>query len=53
MENEFKQAVEMINSCIGSVDAEVNINPVERLYAESLYYRCKEYVKVYDEHKYW
>lgn len=43
----------MINSCIGSVNAEVNITPDEGLYADSLYYRCKEYMKVYEEHKYW
>lgn len=53
MQNEFKQAVEIINSCIGSVNAEVNITPDEGLYADSLYYRCKEYMKVYDDHKYW
>lgn len=53
MENEFKQTVEMINSCIGSVNAEVNITPDEGLYADVLYYRCKEYMKAYDNHQYW
>lgn len=53
MENEFKQTVELINSCIGSVNAEVNITPDEGLYADSLYYRCKEYVEAYDNHQYW
>jgi len=53
MTNEFKQAVEVLNSCIGSVYAEVHITPDEGLYSDSLYYRCKEYIKVYDEHKYW
>ena len=53
MTNEFKQAVELLNSCIGSVNAEVNITPDEGLYADVLYYRCKGYMKAYDEHKYW
>lgn len=53
MNNEFKDALELLNSCIGSVQCEVTITQDEGLFADSLYYRCREYMKAYDEHNYW
>ena len=50
MKNEFKEAVELINSCIGSVKAEVSFTSDEGFYAYSLYFRCREYMAAYDEH---
>lgn len=52
MKNEFKDALESLNSCIGSIECEVTITSDEGLYADSLYYRCREYMKAYDEHMY-
>lgn len=52
MKNEFKSALELLNSCIGSIECEVTITSDEGLYADSLYYRCREYMKAYDEHIY-
>ena len=51
--NEFRQAVEKLNDCISNVQCGVSITSDEGLYADSLYYRCREYIKEYDEAKYW
>lgn len=53
MKNEFKDALESLNSCIGSIECEVTITSDEALFATSLYYRCRDYMKAYDEHEYW
>ena len=47
--NEFKEALEKVNSCIATIKCECSITPDEGLYADSLYYRCREYMKVYHE----
>lgn len=52
MENEFKDAVIAINKCIGTIKCECSITPDEGLYADSLYYRCREYMQEYDKAKY-
>lgn len=49
--NEWKQALEMLNSCIANIKCGVTITPDEGLLADSLYYRCKEYTEVYDKVK--
>lgn len=51
--NEFKQALESLNGCIATIKAECSITPDEGLYADSLYYRCREYMQAYDNAKYW
>lgn len=52
MDNEFKKAVELLNSCIASLECEVTITSDEGLFADSLYYRCREYMKAYVVHRY-
>lgn len=51
--NEFKSALEMVNSCLATINCGCSITPDEGLYADSLYYRCREYMQAYDESKYW
>lgn len=51
--SEFKEALEKLNDCIATIKCECSISPDEGLYADSLYYRCKEYMKAYDDAKYW
>lgn len=52
MQNEFEEAVKLLNACIGSVSCGVTLSPAEDLFADSLYYRCREYMKVYWEQKF-
>lgn len=51
--NEWKDAVENLNSCIATINCGCSISPDEGLLADSLYYRCREYMKAYDNAKYW
>ena len=53
MNNEFKDCLELLNSCISTLNCGCSITPDEGLYADSVYYRCKEYMRVYNEAKYW
>lgn len=50
--NEFKDALEKINGCIGTIKCGCSISADEGLYADSLYYRCKEYMRLYNEFKF-
>lgn len=52
MKNEFKDALELLNSCIGSIECEVTITSDEGMFADSLYYRCRAYMEAYDVHHY-
>ena len=51
--SEFEIAGEMLNSCIGTIKCGCQITPDEGLDADYLYYRCRDYMKAYDEAKYW
>ena len=53
MNNEFKDCLEFLNACIATINCGCSITPDEGLYADSVYYRCKEYMRVYNEEKYW
>lgn len=53
MNNEFKEALEQLNSCIATIKCGCTITPDEGLFADSIYYRCKEYIKEYENAKYW
>lgn len=50
--NEFKEALEKVNCCIATIVFECSMTPDEGLYADSLYYRCREYMRVHDEAKF-
>ena len=52
MINEFKEALEMVNSCIGTIKCGCTTTSDEWIYADSLYYRCREYMNAYDNAKY-
>lgn len=52
MNNEFEEALSLLNACIGSVKCEVKITSYEGFFADCLYYRCREFMKAYDEHNY-
>ena len=51
--SEFKETLEKLNGCICTIKCGCSIMPDEGLYADSIYYRCREYMKAYDEAKYW
>ena len=51
--SEFEETLNGLNGCIATIKAECSITPDEGLYADSIYYRCKEYIKAYDDAKYW
>lgn len=51
--DEFKDALEKVNGCIATINGGCSITPDEGLYADSLYYRCKEYMQAYDKAEYW
>lgn len=51
--SEFEETLKGLNGCIGTIKSGCSITPDEGLYADSLYYRCREYMQVYDEDKYW
>lgn len=51
--SEFEETLKGLNGCIGTIKCGCSITPDEGLYADSLYYRCREYMKAYDEAKYW
>ena len=53
MNNEFKDCLELLNACIAPINCGCSITPDEGLYADSVYYRCKEYMRVYNEARYW
>lgn len=47
--NEWKKSLEHLNSCIATMKCGCSITPDERLYVDSIYYRCKEYIKAYEK----
>lgn len=51
--NEWNNAFVYLNSCIATMKCGCSITPDEGLLADSIYYRCKEYIQVYDDTKYW
>lgn len=50
--DEWKNALEYLNSCIATMKCGCSITPDEGLLADSIYYRCKEYIKAYEEMRY-
>lgn len=50
--SEFEETLKGLNGCIGTIKCGCSIKSDEGLYADSLYYRCREYMKAYDEAKY-
>lgn len=50
--SEFEQTLKGLNGCIATIKAECSITPDDGLYADSIYYRCKEYIKAYEDAKY-
>lgn len=46
--NEFKEALEKLNGCIGTISCGCSMTSDEGLYADSLYYRCHAYIKAYE-----
>lgn len=51
--SEFEKTLNFLNGCISTIKGGCSITPDEGLWADSLYYRCREYMKAYDEAKYW
>lgn len=51
-ENEWKIALENLNSCIANIKCGCSITSDEGLLADSIYYRCKEYIKAYEYMRY-
>lgn len=49
--SEFEETLKKLNGCIGTIKCGCIITPNEEFYAVSLYYRCREYMKAYDEAK--
>ena len=47
-EQEFQKALELLNACIGSLECEVSLTSQAEFYANSIYYRCEEYRKTYN-----
>lgn len=50
--SEFEETLNGLNGCIGTIKCECSITSDEGLYADSLYYRCHEYIKAYENAKY-
>ena len=50
--SEFEQTLNDLNGSIATIKAGCTITPDEGLYADSIYYRCKEYIKAYKDAKY-
>lgn len=48
-EQEFRKAVELINSCIGTLQCGCNMDDVSYFYCDSLYFSCKKYMAAYRE----
>lgn len=48
-EQEFRQAVELINSCIATLQCGCEMTEESNFYSDSLYYRCKKYMAAYRE----
>lgn len=53
MKNEFKDCLELLNACISTLNCGCVVSPDEDLYAESIYYRCKQYLRVFEDRKSW
>ena len=50
--NEWLAALENLNGCIATIKCGCTITRDDGLIANSLYYRCKEYMKAYYEAKF-
>lgn len=51
--NEWQAALENLNGCIATIKCGCIITLDESISADSLYFRCKEYLKAYEDAKYW
>lgn len=50
--SEFEETLIGLNGCISTIKCGCSITSEDGLYAESIYYRCREYMKAYNEAKY-
>ena len=48
-DNEWVKAVQVVNSCIATLNCGCHVSEDEELYVESLYYRCRQYERVYQD----
>lgn len=48
-EQEFRKAVELINSCTATLQCGCNMDDVSYFYSDSLYFSCKKYMAAYRE----
>lgn len=49
--NEWVKAVDLINGCIATLNCGCHVTVDEEVYAESLYYRAKQFLRVYEDWK--
>ena len=50
--NEFFETLEKLNGCIATLQAGCTLSSDEGLYADSIYYRCKQYIEAYQNAMY-
>lgn len=48
-DNEWVKAVQLLNACIATLNCGCNVSEDEEVYVESLYYRCRQYERVYQD----
>lgn len=47
--SEFKKALELLNSCIASIECGCNMTEDDRFWADSLKRRCQYFDSIWDE----
>lgn len=48
-EQEFRIAVDMINSCIATLECGCEMTEMSNFYSDTLYFRCKKFMAAYKE----
>lgn len=48
-DNEWYQAVKLLNSCIATLNCGCSVSDDEAVYVESLHFRCNQFQRVYSD----